>query len=360
MNIHAWHHTLKPLLRPFSLPYSLFMKARRDAYNDGALPRFCPRCPCVSIGNIAWGGTGKTPFTAWFLEWARENSVRTTVLSRGYGGKPGKHPLTVLPDTPARVSGDEPLMLARSHPEASIVVCPRRPYAAEYAELQHAPELFLLDDGMQHLAMMRHADIVLLRPEDVGQEWNRVIPAGSWREGETALHSATAFAIKTSPELFRRAMLRIEKRLGAYHAPVFSFVTSPSALYSLYNPDVIIAETEYKKPYALVSAIGNPAQLQDDIASFTGRQPEFHMKYADHHAYSEKDIHEMRSKAKNLPLICTEKDAVKLASFSPLLQGHPVWVLQSKVIFGPTLFTPKTFPEWWQEWWNTRNDKVIY
>ncbi len=368
MNLQALHRTLRPLLRPLSCPYSLLMYMRRKAYRAGALSRFRPNIPCVSVGNIAWGGTGKTPFVSWLLEWAGQEGLRAVVLTRGYGGRPGKEPLEVRPDTPPSRCGDEPLMLARAHPEARVIAFPERALAARYAE-RYAPDLFFLDDGMQHLAIARHADIVLLRPEDLGEEWGRVIPAGSWREGPQALQSATAFAVKADPETFARLRPAAEKLLASYSRPLFSFTTAPSSLRTLEgfmtdvrpggaagggSPPMDSAEY-HDEPYLLVSGIGNPGQFAADAAAFTGHPAQYHQIYPDHHAYREQDIRDMlRLK---LPILCTAKDAVKLSAFHSLFAGSRIAILESRLRFGPTLFTDKSFPAWWEEWWQkNKND----
>ena len=347
MNLRSLHRTLGPLLRPLSRPYALLMKMRRESYNAGVFTRFTPGLPCVSVGNIAWGGTGKTPFVGWLLDWAEREGLRAVVLTRGYGGKPGKEPLEVHPDTPVTLCGDEPLMLAREHPEAAVVVFPGRARAAAYAEQHGSPDLFILDDGMQHLAMMRHADIVLLRPEDLREEWGRVIPAGSWREGPEALKNASAFAVKADPETFARLRSAAEEHLGAYNAPLFSFTTPPSALRSLDGSPTQCRD----EPYLLLSGIGNPEQFAADAALFTGRPAKSHQIYPDHHPYSEKDVRNILRLAGSEPVICTAKDAVKLSAFRSLLSGCRIAILESRLSFGPTLFTDKNFPEWWEEWW---------
>ena len=416
MKLQSLHTCLGPLLQPLSLPYAFLMKKRRALYESGGLASFSPSCPCVSVGNIAWGGTGKTPFTAWLLEWARQQRVRAVVLTRGYGADPGKKPLLVQKDTPAHQAGDEPLLLARTFPEASVVVFPQRREGARFAENYLNPQLFILDDGMQHLAVQRHADIVLLRPEDLEDEWNRVIPAGQWREGASALEAASVFAMKASPEEFSRIAPMAVKRLAHLGKPLFSFTLAPVGLRPMFpktshegspiwaepcaelqvepgfalpsqnakdtpewDPSLghyecavpepaahaaskaaslppLLALEEYRdRPYILVSGVGNPAQVEQSALQVMGRPPLQHFAFDDHHPYSAADVQAMvKLSAAPLPVICTGKDAVKLQAFSDLWENTPVWILETAVHFGPALFTDSTFSLWWATWWQHR------
>ena len=378
---------LSPLLRPLSLPYAMLMAKRRSLYERGILSSFIPRCPCVAVGNIAWGGTGKTPFTAWLLAWAGQQGLKAVVLTRGFGGKPGKKPLLVQANTRPEQSGDEPLMLAQAFPKASILAFPRRRDAARYAQNYLAPDMFILDDGMQHLDMGRDADIVLLRPEDLDDEWNRVIPAGSWREGESALRVASAFAVKANADEFARLTPLAEKHLSRFNRGLFSFTLTPCGLRPLLNtfekhpgqcrkpedrdkPDhapeqnayphrpPLLDEREYHgRPYILVSGVGNPAHVEKSALSLMGRSPERHFAFADHHHYSTADVQAIVTLSDQpLPVLCTGKDAVKLRAFHRQWAGIHVWVMETELRFGPCLFCDFTFPQWWATWWHTRHD----
>jgi tetraacyldisaccharide 4'-kinase len=93
--------------------------------------------------------------------------------------------------------------------------------------------LFILDDCFQHLALGRHLDLVLLTPEDLGRDWDRVFPVGRWRESRRALARASAFLVKAPAAEFAAARERIEARLGAYGRPVFQFDLHISGLTAL-------------------------------------------------------------------------------------------------------------------------------
>ncbi len=332
------------------------MAGRRALYEKGALARHTPSRPCVAVGNIAWGGTGKTPFVSWLLDWAGQQSLHAVVLTRGYGAHPGGAPLLVRPDSPPEQAGDEPLLLALRHPRASVLVFPRRAESARYAESRLSPDLFILDDGMQHLAMGRHADIVLLRPEDLDAEWNAVIPSGSWREGASALGRAAAFAVKAAPEEFARLAPLVEKRLRGFGVPVFSFSLVSRGLRPVFEKCPAEENREAgawaRTPYILLSGVGNPEGLERDVAAFMGREAVQHFAFADHHPYSAADVQAVLGvSVAPLPIVCTGKDAVKLRRFGDILDGRTVLELDTGVEFGPAMFAERPFPAWWEDWW---------
>lgn len=307
------------------------MRVRRNAFESGRRPAYECGVPCVSVGNIGWGGSGKTPVAEWLLRWAAQNGLHAVVLTRGYKAKPPCLPYQVMPDSPPQEAGDEPLMLARNCPQASIVVDPIRTRAAEWAMNNLSPDLFVLDDGFQHLAVRRDVDLVLLKQDDLGAEWGRVIPSGSWREGAEALSRADAFCIKASADEFSRMRGSLGQRLGQYDVPVFGFSLRPCGLRLVaqagghVEPDT--ASDLDGQPYVLFSGVGEPAQVARTAELFFGYAPAVHHAFADHHSYTDADIRRMATEG--MPLVCTPKDAVKLAGRYDV----PVWTFALETVF---------------------------
>lgn len=357
-------------LQPLGAAYALLMRGRRALYAMGALAAHLPACPCVSIGNIALGGSGKTPLVSLLLDWARERGVKAVVLSRGYKGRCGASPLAVRFDTPPGVCGDEALMLARVHSQATVLVHPRRTKAARLAEDFLQPELFILEDGMQHLALRRGADIVLLRPQDLEADWNRVLPAGPWREGKSALAAATVFALKLDAGGESLSSSALE-RLACLDRPVYPFRLQVKTLRPLVAngnflngeapgpclyPDACSAVSAFcpedlrGQPYMLASGVGNPAGVESTAARFMGLEPERHFIFADHHFFTEADVRAIAVAAPlSWPLLCTAKDAVKLEAFAGSFAGRALLVMDSVPVFEPSLFTNLSFLDWWEK-----------
>lgn len=339
------------VLRPVSGLYRGIMRLRELRYGMRmlAFPHRAP-CPVVSVGNISWGGSGKTPVVDYLLDHTAKLSLRTVVLTRGYKAAPPELPFPVSRKDDPHLAGDEPLMLARRHPDTLVLVDPNRARAAAWAEKNAAPRLFFLDDGMQHLAMERDLEIVLLRPDDLLENWNRVIPAGTWREGEKALERADVFLMKADDRTLAGLLPVAEKRLSRFNRPFFSFDLKPVGLARLRPFDHALPETVPDlagKPYTFLCGTGNPAHVKQTARALLMNAPTHEMVFPDHHAYGTEDAR--RAARPGLPIVCTAKDAVKLAPLLAHFGEIPVWVLDARAVFGPGLFTSITFSEWWEK-----------
>jgi tetraacyldisaccharide 4'-kinase len=180
---------MQMLLMAPSLAYALLQRLRAWLYRTGALnARRLPR-PVISIGNIAVGGTGKTPVTAYIARLLLAQGLRVAVLSRGYGGSLEGQVQIVSNGTTVALSaaecGDEPFLLASTIPGLMVVIGSDRYAAGLLAMEQLSPDVFLLDDGFQHLRLHRDLNILLLdyaRP--FGNGWT--LPAGLLREPKHA------------------------------------------------------------------------------------------------------------------------------------------------------------------------------
>ncbi len=149
-------------------PYGAVAAARRRLYESGWLRSERVDVPVVSIGNLTWGGTGKTPVLAFLAARVEERGRRVGIVSRGYRRRSSG--LVVVSDgsgavASASAGGDEPVLLARRFPRAVVVVAERRPDAAREA-VRLGAEVLLLDDAFQHLAIARDADVVLVDAAD--------------------------------------------------------------------------------------------------------------------------------------------------------------------------------------------------
>ncbi|MBQ4616085.1 MAG: tetraacyldisaccharide 4'-kinase [Mailhella sp.] len=352
----AKRHPLQNILAPLLLPLSALYGAAGRWKRARARVRWKPSRPCVAIGNISWGGTGKTPVTDWLLSWADSKGIRAAVLTRGYGAKPSQLPLLVQNDTPASECGDEPLMLARRHPRAAIMVDPERGRAGRALEslaAGTAPDIFFLDDGFQHIRAGRDLDLVLIDQDDVRlsplpgrppSNWNRIIPAGTWREPVDALHAAAAFLVKCEPEDWPSLIPDLDARLREFPRPVFAFRMAPEGLRPAGGDAAspALPSAAVPGPYAFVSGIGDPAQALRTVTAFMGRAPKKLLSFPDHH-----DFRQEKEKLEELglPIICTGKDAVKL---TPLGLSRPCFALDVKAEFFAAHNSPvPDFEQWW-------------
>jgi len=191
------------LLAPFAQIYSCIQLLRAGLYRIGLLKTHRLPQPVVSIGNITVGGTGKTPITAFIARLLINQGYRVAVLSRGYGGSLEGQCVVVSDGVTVMLGphecGDEPYLLATTVSKLMVVIGTDRSTAGRVAMQQLMPDIFMLDDGYQHLRLWRDLNILLLdcsRP--LGNGWT--LPAGLLREPATAIRRADLTIMTRCPE----------------------------------------------------------------------------------------------------------------------------------------------------------------
>ena len=274
------------MLKPAAWVYGACMSARRAAYARGLLPTVRVDRPVISVGSLLAGGTGKTPMVAHLAR--HFASSRTAILSRGYGGSyQGQR--QVARDCPARVCGDEPVLLARTCP-ADVWV--GRDRARLALELSNRYELFLLDDGYQHVKLERFLNLCLLPAEAPGP----LLPAGLWRENASALAAADVVVA-----------------LDVWPAWVHSYYEGPRVTVELAPGPWQSARGG--RPEGPVFAFCGVARPERFLDSLNGMDVRGHAEFADHHEYSAAELKELASRARHLgafTLVTTAKDAVRV------------------------------------------------
>jgi tetraacyldisaccharide 4'-kinase len=167
---------------------------RRKLYKIGVLKTHSVKCPIVIVGNISVGGVGKTPFVIWLVNQLQASGKKVGVISRGYGGKREHEPLLVIPQTSSKASGDEPLLIAK-HTNAPVFVAKNRVKAAKNLLLDYRVDIIISDDGLQHYALKRDLEIVLI-DEKYGLGNEKLLPAGPLREEISRLDSVDLIVYK--------------------------------------------------------------------------------------------------------------------------------------------------------------------
>jgi tetraacyldisaccharide 4'-kinase len=234
-------------------------------------------------------------------------------------------------------------MLARAHDHARVIVDPKRIRSGPWAEKKFSPDLFILDDGFQHLAAKRDMDLVLLSEHDLCTGWNRVLPRGTWREGKQALARADAFVVNVTGSSLDRLFPAALDRLQPFDRPVFFARLVPCGLVQVRTRATF--NHLDKAPYLLFTGIANPERVQDTITTLLGYPPVDVCFFPDHHAYSHQDrsrIKERASAAGAAHLVCTSKDAIKLDDWEyPLL-----FEIQTRLSFFARAKTSLWFADW--------------
>lgn len=273
--------------------------------------------PVIVVGNITVGGAGKTPLTLWLAQALKARGYRPGIISRGYGRRTdgaAAAVLAVTPDTPAEACGDEPLLLARR--SACPVWVARQRYVTGQALLAAHPEVnvLLCDDGLQHYALPRDAEIAVFDTRGIGNGWR--LPLGPLREPVARLSSVDAV-------VFNGAAPGSTFPLPA-GKPAFAMQLQPGAFYALHDPAQTCMAADLLatgKPLFALAGIGHPQRFFDTLAALgldcTCRA------FPDHHAYTAADL----TFADGGILLLTEKDAVKCGALTPGQATASIWVL---------------------------------
>jgi len=266
--------------------------------------------PVISVGNLTVGGTGKTPLVAWLARTILSMGLRPAIVSRGYGGTAGKGPLLVSegrgPLCPARVSGDEPNLLARYLDGVTIVVGSDR-CAGTRAAARAGSDAVILDDGFQHRRLARDLDIVLL---DASSPFgnHRLLPAGLLREPVSGLGRADVVVVTRSrPD---EDLTGVESVVRG-HNPTAPVLRAGHKRIGFF--DARGASVPAPVRGVVFCGIGNPAIFRSDLESCGIEVVEF-MARRDHHPHTTDEIENLHALAvkHGASLITTEKDMVRL------------------------------------------------
>jgi tetraacyldisaccharide 4'-kinase len=297
------------LLRPLSALFGAAVAAREVAYRSGLARVHRAPLPVVSVGNLAVGGTGKTPFTLWLARGLVDRGRNVAILSRGYGS--ARAGVRVVsrgqgPEIGVAEAGDEPVMMAKSFPGV-VLVAPRRIDGAASAAALGC-DVAVLDDGFQHRAIMRDFDIVLLDARR-----RTLLPAGPLREGLRALRRADAVVlIGEDAEIVVPGVLRGRARTGVYRMRTQAAALVESVGGQWHERP--LGDLAGRRVIA-VAGIARPARFFDLLRQWDTEILEV-FEFPDHHRYTSAECHRIGRQARSADLIVTtEKDLVKLEAF---------------------------------------------
>ena len=326
----AWARrgALACVLWPVSVAFAALVRLRRGLYALGILQVWRAPVPVVVVGNITVGGSGKTPLLINLCQALRAAGFSPGVVSRGHGGA-AQGVLAVAPGVSADLAGDEPVLIHR-RTGCPVFVSRRRVQAAQ-ALLERHPEVdvILADDGLQHLALGRDVEIVVMDARGVGNGF--MLPAGPLRESVSRLVGVDAVVVNGRPATHP----------VSDETPCFAMSLVGAQFHNLADPGLVCGPQALQAlPGALhaMAGIGHPARFFAHLRGL-GLAVSEH-PFPDHHAYRLEDL----SFAQHGVLLMTEKDAVKCAPFAKPW----MWVLRVDAVLEPDL-TPKLV-----EWINGR------
>lgn len=286
MYISAW-------FMPLSMFYVDAVRLRRFLYRIGVLKKTRLPVPVIVVGNITVGGTGKTPLVIWMVEFLKQNGYKPGVISRGYAGAASANPQAVTAESDPTQVGDEAVLLAKRC-DCPVVVGAERVAAARQLLSSHACDVLISDDGLQHYALERDIEIVVIDGQRrFGNGY--CLPVGPLREPPERVKQVDLVVVNGPEELLEGEWPM--QCQGRQLANLHSGEHKPLS--------------EFKgMAVNVVAAIGNPKRFFAQLAG-AGLDCETHA-FPDHHPFSADDLQFNDQR----PLIMTEKDAVKCRGFA--------------------------------------------
>lgn len=283
---------LWPLLWPLSRLFGLISTRRRHAYQNGQKATYRAPVPVVVVGNITAGGNGKTPVVVWLVEKLQALGYKPGVVSRGYGAKAPSYPLVVVHDTPTAHCGDEPKLI-HQRTGAAVAVDPVRSQAVK-ALLEQGVDIIITDDGLQHYALERDIEIVVVDGQRrFGNQ--QLIPLGPLREQVDRL-SSVDFIITNG---------------GQAHAGEIGMKLEPDLAVNLVTGEK--TPVTALSNLVAIAGIGHPPRFFATLEQLAA-QVVCTQGFADHQDFEPSQLEALAQQGHHL--IMTEKDAVKCAQFA--------------------------------------------
>ncbi|WMY95420.1 MAG: tetraacyldisaccharide 4'-kinase [Arsenophonus sp.] len=298
------------LLIPFSILYGIIIKLRNIAYHIGIFNIWKAPIPIVVVGNLSVGGNGKTPVVIWLVEKLTLKGYNVAVVSRGYAGKAKSYPILVNKSVSIEETGDEPALIYL-RTGVPVAVSPKRVEAVKILlRLYPALDLIIADDGLQHYALKRDYEILVIDGiRNFGNGW--LLPAGPLREGTYRLNTVNSIIINDGD-------------IPQYDAINMELIG---------NIAINLLSGEKKHVLALkevvvIAGIGNPLRFFSSLKK-KGVKLIKTYSFSDHKNYKLSQLKKLVTNSQIL--LMTEKDAVKCFDFAQLNWWYlPVNVKLSK------------------------------
>lgn len=332
------------LLKIPSVLYGWGVGVRNFLYDEGIRKGYKSSIPVICIGNVAVGGTGKTPHVERVIRMLRDD-YRIAVLTRGYG-RSSKGPVVASVDDDAATIGDEPLQMKRKFPEIIVYVDGDRRRALRNLELMpepFRPEVVIMDDGFQHRRVTPAYSIVLTSYE---QPFTRdtFLPYGNLRDAAASVDRAESIIVTHTPDDCKPIDLRMmmgELPLKDYQDVYFSRLEYGDVR-PLYEPEAMVTHRLTREQcVTAIAGVGDPSYFFREVQRLFPRTEEL-VAYDDHHDFTERDIDEMREmlagEGEPRFLLTTEKDGMRLLRHADRFteeERRRIWYLPIEVTLSP-------------------------
>ena len=295
------------LLFPFALLYGAIVRLRHWCYNTGIFKEHTFAVPTICVGNVAVGGTGKSPMVEYLVRQLHPK-CRVAVLSRGYKRKMKGFVLADAQSTVADL-GDEPFQFWRKfYKDIILAVCGDRVEGMrQLLQLPTPPTVVILDDAFQHRPVKATKNIVLtVYGQLFTDDW--LLPVGRLRDVVSRVQQADIVVVtKCPPDLSaaerERIVVQLQKKTRPQTPIVFATIAYSEQVYSVAGESPL--EVFIQQPFTLVTGIANPQPLLDFLKK---KGADFqHIAFPDHHHFTDKELQQLQG----LRVLTTEKDYVR-------------------------------------------------
>lgn len=307
------------LLLPFELIYQLIVALRRFLFRLNILRSEKIAVPIVVVGNIAVGGTGKTPVVIALCAALKQAGFHPGIISRGYGAEPPHLPFAITADSRATEAGDEPLLLALNT-HCPVVIAPNRVAAANYLLEHNVCDVIISDDGLQHYRLRRDIELAVIDSQrGVGN--GHCLPVGPLRETIARLDMVDAVLVNS--------VINSVTDTDRLKVPQHAFYLRPKSFVALHDRREIQPAQWASPRVHAVAGIGNPDRFFSTLKSLGLTVIEH--PFPDHHNFAAADL----QFGDGLPIVMTEKDAVKCIDLDSGL--HECWYLAVEAVLPESL-----------------------
>jgi tetraacyldisaccharide 4'-kinase len=316
------------LLLPISWLYGGIIWLRNKLFDKNILKSSEFNFPVICVGNLATGGTGKTPMTEYLIRLLKTD-FKTATLSRGYKRKTIGFAIADEKTTALEI-GDEPMQFHKKFPDITVAVGEERVVAIPQL-LHQKPdtEVIILDDAFQHRQVKAGLNIILT---DFSNLYTRdfILPAGDLRDVRSSSKRADIIIVtKCKADLSEAEKKNIIAEIDpAKNQTVYFTTIVYGKPYHLFTKEIIDVEHDYG--ILLVCGIANPRPLK---AHLTKHADSYDMlRFADHHIFHSNDLKDIKQHFDKITgnkkvVLTTEKDAVRLEKFEQELKDFPIYVV---------------------------------
>ncbi|MDX2370451.1 MAG: tetraacyldisaccharide 4'-kinase [Colwellia sp.] len=293
---------LVPLLLPLTALFFLLSSIRRFAFGLGLFKSYSVNKPVIIVGNIGVGGNGKTPVVIHLVELAKTLGFKPGVISRGYGGKAESYPYLLSALSTTEQAGDEPILIFKRCHVPVVVGSDRVANAEKLIEL--GCDVIISDDGLQHYRLQRDLEIIVVDGKRLFGN-GLLLPAGPLREGTSRLNNADIVIFNGECQSKDGDCQKRDKSLMTLVATKLCHIQT--------NKEVSLADfLASNVKVNAIAGIGSPQRFFDTLQHL-GFNLVMQQGFIDHKNFTPNDFNEFKG---NLPLLMTEKDAVKCQAFA--------------------------------------------